>query len=65
MTEAQEEEHDWADDCLQQMLDAYAAVRSAGLKHVQLGNVGVFAETRAEQQHVLEATRGSAERNNR
>jgi len=35
---------------LQEMLDAYLKVRSAGLKTVKLGNVGVFAKTNSDME---------------
>ena len=41
---------------VEEMLEAYATARDAGLKNVRLGNVGVFARTRAEVERVLEAT---------
>jgi pyruvate formate lyase activating enzyme len=43
-----------------EMLEAYAAVRDAGLKNVRLGNIGVFARTLADVERVFEATKGTA-----
>ena len=39
-----------------EMLAAYAAARDAGLTNVRLGNLGVFARSRADVQRVLAAT---------
>jgi len=38
------------------MIDAYTASRDAGLKNVRLGNIGVFAKSQAERNHVLRIT---------
>jgi pyruvate-formate lyase-activating enzyme len=43
---------------LEEMLGAYEAARSAGLKHVRLGNTGVFARTEAELGRLLEVAGG-------
>lgn len=40
----------------EEMIDAYAAAGAAGLKNVHLGNLGVFARTQAEIEHVLNVT---------
>ena len=37
------------------------AARAAGLEHVRLGNIGVFARTEAQVERLLEATGGLAE----
>jgi len=41
---------------VEEMLEAYAAVRAAGLKNVRLGNIGIFARTNAEIERVLRVT---------
>lgn len=40
----------------EEMIDAYTASRDAGLKNVRLGNIGVFAKSQAERNHVLRIT---------
>ena len=42
-----------------EMLDAYAAARDAGLRNVRVGNIGVFARSREEADRVMEATEGT------
>lgn len=37
----------------EEMLEAYAVAMATGLKNVRLGNIGVFARTQAEMEHVL------------
>jgi pyruvate formate lyase activating enzyme len=39
-----------------EMLEAYGAARDVSLRNVRLGNVGVFARTRADAQRVLDVT---------
>lgn len=41
---------------LEEMLEAYTAVRAAGRKNVRLGNIGIFAATTAEVEQVLKVT---------
>ena len=48
-----------------EMLDACAAAREAGLKNVRVGNVGVFARSREEADRVMEATEGTDRRERR
>jgi pyruvate-formate lyase-activating enzyme len=36
-----------------EMVDAYQAVRSVGLKNIRLGNLGVFARTKEDQAYLL------------
>ena len=39
-----------------EMIDAYTAAVDAGLRHVHLGNIGVFAKTPVDVERVLEVT---------
>ena len=41
---------------MREMLEAYTAAARAGLKKVRLGNIGVFAPTRADAERVLQVT---------
>ena len=49
---------------VEEMLEAYAAVRATGLKNVRVGNIGVFVRTQADLDRVLEATGAPVRRRN-
>ena len=45
---------DFARPSVAQMVEAYQRVKSTGLKHIRLGNLGVFARTEADQTFLTE-----------
>ena len=44
---------DYRSPTVVEMVDAYQAVRSVGLKRIRLGNVGLFARTEADQDYLV------------
>ena len=45
---------DFARPTVAQMVAAYQRVKAAGLTHIRLGNLGVFARTEADQAYLTE-----------
>jgi pyruvate formate lyase activating enzyme len=39
---------------VREMVDAYTRVKDTGLRHVRLGNLGIFAPTEADQDYLAE-----------
>ncbi len=45
---------DFARPSVAEMVAAYQRVKTAGLKNIRLGNIGVFARSEADQAYLME-----------
>ena len=45
---------------VEEMVMAYRRVKSTGLKHIRLGNIGVFARSEADRMYLMENVDPSA-----